>query len=167
MGPRTSGRAGSATPAVAALVRAGVPYRLHRIGHDPAVTAYGQEAALALGVAPERVLKTLVCGAGAELVVAVVPVAGALDLRALAGVLGVKRVDLVAPAVAERATGYVVGGISPLGQRRALATVVDEGAAPWETVFVSGGRRGLEIELAPTDLVLATHGRFAAIATAR
>jgi len=127
------------------------------------VTAYGLEAAQALQVEPDRVLKTLVCEVGRELAVAVVPVTADLDLKVLAATLGAKRADLAEPAVAERATGYVVGGISPIAQKRRLPTVIDQTATVWDTVFVSGGRRGLEIELAPGDLLAITGAQAAAI----
>jgi Cys-tRNA(Pro)/Cys-tRNA(Cys) deacylase len=105
----------------------------------------------------------LVCTLGARLAVAIVPVAGELDLKALASTLGVKSASLAEPAVAERATGYIVGGISPIGQKRRLVTVIEQSATAWDTIFVSGGRRGLEIELAPGDLLAVTGGQFAAI----
>lgn len=149
-----------ATPALAVLGRAGVWHRVHRFGHDPTITAFGREAASALDVAPARVLKTLVCASGASLVLAVLPVTSELDLKLLATVLGTRSAALADPAVAERATGYVVGGISPIGSRRPLPVVVDEAAAGWQTVFVSGGRRGLEIELAPDDLLMVSGGHL-------
>jgi Cys-tRNA(Pro)/Cys-tRNA(Cys) deacylase len=157
----------AATPAIAALVRRGVDHRVHTYEHDPAARSYGQEAADAMGVDPARVFKTLVAAVGSSLVVAVVPVTGELDLKALASAVGAKRADMADGAAAERATGYVLGGISPLGQKRSLATVVDESASTWDTVFVSGGRRGLEIELRPSDLVAATSARVAPIGRAR
>lgn len=154
----------SATPAVTTLVRAGVAHRVHNIGHDPRTTAYGQEAARALEVDAERVFKTLVCSVGPELAVGVVPVTGELDLKAMASSLGGKSADLADATSAERSTGYVIGGISPIGQKRRLRTVIDQSASGWNTIFVSGGRRGLEIELAPADLVAVTDGQFASIA---
>jgi Cys-tRNA(Pro)/Cys-tRNA(Cys) deacylase len=157
----------AATPAIAALVRSGVGHRVHTYDHDPAARSYGQEAADAMGVDPGRVFKTLLASAGSSLVVAVVPVTGELDLKALAAAVGAKRAEMADGAVAERATGYVLGGISPLGQKRALATVVDSTAESWETIYVSGGRRGLEIELRPADLVAATSARVAPIGRAR
>jgi Cys-tRNA(Pro)/Cys-tRNA(Cys) deacylase len=138
------------------LERSGCSYSLHRYFHDPQSSAYGEEAAAALDVAPTRVFKTLVAQADADLVTAVVPVAGRLDLKALAAAVGAKRAVMADPSVAERATGYVLGGLSPLGQRRRLATVVDTSALSQPTVFVSAGRRGLEIELGPEDLVRLT-----------
>ena len=124
--------------------------------YEPGPGAYGTAGAAALGVDPDRMLKTLLADLDGELVCAVVPVSGALDLKALAAVLGGKRAVMAEPARAERSSGYVVGGISPLGQRTALRTVVDETAELHETVHVSGGRRGLSVELAPGDLVRLT-----------
>lgn len=142
------------TPAVNAARRAGIPFTLHEYRHDPRAESYGLEAAEALGVDVARVFKTLVAAPeGQGLWVAVVPVVGLLDLKALAQVAGAKRATMADPKAAERATGYVVGGISPLGQRQRLATVVDASALRFGTIFVSAGRRGLEIELAPGDLV--------------
>lgn len=161
------------TPAVAALNAAGIPHTLHPYTHDPATDSYGLEAAQVLGVDPARVLKTLVVDTGGPgsgngstgaLAVAVVPVAGHLDLKAVAAALGVKHVRMADPAAAQRATGYVVGGISPLGQRRRHRTLVDASALDHDTVLVSGGRRGLDVELAPTDLVRACDATVAAIA---
>ncbi|MFF2654358.1 Cys-tRNA(Pro) deacylase [Streptomyces sp. NPDC058045] len=143
------------TPATVALTGAGVAFTVHSYVHDPAHPSYGEEAAEALGVPPERVFKTLVAEVDGALTVAVVPVAGSLDLKALAAAVGGKRAAMADPAAAERATGYVRGGISPLGQRRRLPTVLDASAAEHPTICVSGGRRGLEVELSPTDL--ATH----------
>ena len=150
-------------PAVAAVVRAGVAHTVHEVGHDPTVTAYGKEAAGALGVEPGRVFKTLVASVDGKLVVAVVPVTGELSLKALAAAVGAKTAEMAEAATAERATGYVVGGISPIGQKRHLPTLVDVSAARWGTIFVSGGRRGLELELVPSDLVRLTNGRLASI----
>lgn len=158
-------RSSQPTPAVAVLAEAGIPHQLRPYEHDPASgLPYGEEAARALGVAAERVFKTLVVNADDALAVAVVPVTGAVDLKALARALGVKRTTMAEPAAAERATGYVVGGISPLGQRQRLRTVVDASAQGFRTVFVSGGRRGLDIELAPGDLVALTSATTAVIA---
>ena len=151
------------TPAVAVVVRAGVAHTVHEVGHDPTVTAYGKEAAGALGVEPGRVFKTLVASVDGKLVVAVVPVTGELSLKALAAAVGAKTAEMAEAATAERATGYVVGGISPIGQKRHLPTLVDVSAARWGTIFVSGGRRGLELELVPSDLVRLTNGRLASI----
>ncbi|GGX61354.1 Cys-tRNA(Pro) deacylase [Streptomyces fructofermentans] len=140
------------TPATVALAAAGVEFTVHAYEHDPAHPSYGEEAAEAMGVSPDRVFKTLVADVDGELVVAVVPVAGSLDLKALAAAVGGKRAAMADPAAAERTTGYVRGGISPLGQRRRLRTVLDASAASHATVCVSAGRRGLEVELAPDDL---------------
>lgn len=144
------------TPATVALGAAGVPFTVHSYEHDPAAASYGEEASQAMGVAPERVFKTLVADVDGALTVAVVPVAGSLDLKALAAAAGGKRAAMADPAAAERTTGYVRGGISPLGQRKRLATVIDASALGHPTVFVSAGRRGLEVELAPRDLVRLT-----------
>lgn len=149
-------RATGGTPATDALVAAGVPFTLHAYEHDPRAASYGLEAAEALGVEPERVFKTLLVDVGstrAELAVGVVPVSGRLDLKAIAGALGAKRAVMADPAVACRATGYVVGGISPLGQRALLPTVLDETAQLFDTILVSAGKRGLDLEVAPDDLV--------------
>ncbi|MGO9150245.1 MAG: Cys-tRNA(Pro) deacylase [Acidimicrobiales bacterium] len=154
-----------ATPAVEVLVSSGTAHRLHEYTHDPAAS-YGREAAQAIGTEPDRVFKTLVTAVAGRLAVAVIPVTAELDLKAMAYALGVKKVTMAEPAAAERATGYVVGGISPLGQKRRLSTVVDESAAGWPTVFVSGGRRGLELEIAPADLVALTGASFAPVARA-
>jgi Cys-tRNA(Pro)/Cys-tRNA(Cys) deacylase len=147
-----------------ALNRAGVAYTLHPYAHDDATTAYGEEAAAALGVDPARLFKTLLADVGGELVVAVVPVALRLDLKALAALLGVKRAAMADPAAATRSTGYVLGGISPLGQRTRLRTVVDDSAAHHASVYVSAGRRGLQVELAPADLVAVTGAVFGPVA---
>ncbi len=136
------------TPATVALTKAGVPFTVHPYEHDPGAPSYGLEAADALGLPAEQVFKTLLAQVDDRLVVAVVPVSGNLDLKALAAALGGKRATMADPAVAERTTGYVLGGISPLGQRKALPTIVDETALGFETVYVSGGRRGLDIGLA-------------------
>ena len=155
---------GGPTPAVEALQRAGVAHRLHRYEHDPATASYGEEAATVLDVDPARVLKTLVVEVDGRLVVAVVPVSGLLDLRALAVVVGGKRAALAGVDAAQRATGYVVGAISPVGQKRRLPVFVDRSVAGHESVFVSAGRRGLEIELAPGDLVAVTGATVAVLA---
>ncbi|MEV7864799.1 Cys-tRNA(Pro) deacylase [Streptomyces sp. NPDC088124] len=144
------------TPATVALTAAGTAYTLHAYEHDPASPSYGEEAARALGVSADRVFKTLVADVDGELTVAVVPVAGSLDLKALAAAVGGKRATMADPAAAERTTGYVRGGISPLGQRKRLRTVLDASARAHPTVCVSAGRRGLEVELAPEDLAALT-----------
>ena len=134
------------TPAIAALVRARNRALGHAYEHDPSVESFGEEAAEAMGVDAGRVFKTLVASTGDAFVVAVVPVPAMLDLKALAGAIGAKRAEMAEPAAAERTTGYLVGAISPVGQKRALDTILDESALAWDTVFCSGGRRGLEIE---------------------
>lgn len=139
-------------------------FRIHEYEHDPAAESYGLEAALKLGVAPERVFKTLVANVDADLVVAIVPVACTLDLKALASATNGKRAAMAEMRAAERATGYVAGGISPLGQKKRLRTVLDESALQHETVFVSAGRRGLELELSPHDLSRLTSAVIAPIA---
>lgn len=144
------------TPATVALTRAGIGFTLHGYTHDPRVLAYGPEAAEALGLEPARVFKTLMVSVDDTLAVAVVPVSGSLDLKALARALGGSRAVLADKVAAERATGYVVGGISPVGQKRAHPTVVDSTALDHATVFVSAGRRGLDLEIAPADLVTIT-----------
>lgn len=154
---------GGATPATTALDRAGVSFTMHRFQHDPAAPSYGLEAAEAIGVQADRVFKTLLADVDGRLVVAVVPVVGSLDLKALATATGGKRAAMAASAAAERATGYVVGGISPLGQRRRLPTVVDASAIEFGTVYVSAGRRGLDIGLAPADLIRLTGATTARI----
>jgi len=141
------------TPATVALERAGIAFTVHAYDHDPRSASYGLEAADALGLDPDAVFKTLLADVDGELVVAVVPVSGQLDLKALASVLGGKRAAMADPAVAERTTGYVVGGISPIGQRKRLRTVVDESATTRPAVYVSGGRRGVDLGLDPADLV--------------
>jgi Cys-tRNA(Pro)/Cys-tRNA(Cys) deacylase len=152
------------TPATVVLTAAGIAFREHPYHHDPATTNYGLEAASALGLDPDRVFKTLLAEVDGRLVVGIVPVTGKLDLKALAAAVGGKRAEMADPAVAERKTGYVVGGISPIGQKTSLPTVLDETAELWETVYVSGGKRGLDLELAPADLVRATSAIVADIA---
>ncbi|MFI9149067.1 Cys-tRNA(Pro) deacylase [Streptomyces sp. NPDC053367] len=151
------------TPATVALTAAGVEYTVHSYEHDPSHPSYGEEAAEAMGVSPDRVFKTLVADVDGSLTVAVVPVAGSLDLKALASALGGKKAVMADPALAERTTGYVRGGISPLGQRKKLPTVLDESASSHATICVSAGRRGLEVELAPGDLVSLTGAVVAAV----
>jgi Cys-tRNA(Pro)/Cys-tRNA(Cys) deacylase len=158
--PRPSG----ATAAIRALEEAGASFVLHPYEHDPRATSYGVEAAQALGIPEARVFKTLVVDADGRLVVAIVPVSGLLDLKALARTLGVRKAALADPSAAERATGYVVGGISPLGQKRAHPTVLDASALAHETVLVSAGRRGLDVELASAELVTLTSAQVAVIA---
>ncbi len=153
------------TPATALLTRAHVTHRLHPYDHDPRAEAYGDEAAAALGVEPERLFKTLIAQVEAGLACAVVPVAGKLNLKAFAAAVGAKRATMADPAAAARATGYVVGGISPLAQKSRLPVVVDESATLFDTVFVSAGRRGLQVELAPDDLIALCAATVADIAT--
>lgn len=153
----------SGTPAVVALQRAGIEHTLHPYEHLDDATAFGEEAAAALGVDPHRMFKTLVADTGNRLVVAVVPVAARLDLKALASEVGAKRAQLADPAAAERSSGYVVGGISPIGQRTPLTTIVDVSAEDFDTIHVSAGRRGLQVELAPAELVRLTDARLAPI----
>ena len=157
--------AGAGTPALVALATAGIAHTAHAYEHDPATPlGYGLEAAHALGVEPERVFKTLLTNVDGRLVVAVVPVTTTLDLKALASAAGGKKAAMAERAAAERATGYVIGGISPLGQKTALPTVVDESVWLFDTVLVSGGRRGLDVELAPEDLVRLTAATVADVA---
>lgn len=153
------------TPAIAALVRGRVAHTLHPYRHDPGSTAFGDEAVAALGLDAHRVFKTLVASVDGGLAVGVVPVAAQLDLKALAAALHGKRAAMAAVADAERSSGYVAGGISPLGQRKPLRTVVDSSAERFGTVFVSAGRRGLQVELAPADLIRLTRAVTAPIAT--
>ena len=144
------------TPAILTARKAGFPFQTHEYQHDPAVSSYGLEAAEALQVEPARVFKTLVItldGDAKKLAVGIVPVMQQLDVKALAKAVGAKKAEMADPKQAERTTGYLLGGISPLGQKRKLPTVLDESALGFETIFVSGGRRGLEIELCPSHLM--------------
>jgi Cys-tRNA(Pro)/Cys-tRNA(Cys) deacylase len=152
------------TPAVVALRSAGVAFTVHDYAHDPRSESFGLEAASELGLDPDRVYKTRMASADGRLVVAVVPVSGRLDLKALARAVGARKAAMADPSAAERATGYVVGGISPLGQKRPHLTVLDASARDHETVLVSAGRRGLDVEVAPDDLVTLTSATVAAIA---
>ncbi len=154
--------AGKGTPAIVAAERAGIAFTVHEYEHDASAASYGMEAAEKLGVDPARVFKTLVADVGGTLTVAIVPVASQLDLRALG-----KRSSLADPRLAERTTGYVAGGISPIGQRKRLPTVLDESALAFETIHVSAGRRGLEVELDPADLLVLTGGKALPIAAWR
>jgi Cys-tRNA(Pro)/Cys-tRNA(Cys) deacylase len=151
------------TRATEQLARLGIRHVLHRYSHDPRHPSYGQEASEALGVPADRVFKTLVADVDGRLTVAVVPVAGSLDLKALATAVGGKKAVMADPGQAERASGYVTGGIAPVGLRRSLPVVVDETALQHATVFCSAGQRGLEIELAPADLIAAAEARTAPI----
>ncbi len=153
----------ASTPAFAALSSAGIAFMPHAYEHDPRAESFGLEAADSLGVDPDRVFKTLLADVDGELCVGVVPVTGSLDLKAMAAALGAKKARMADPERAERATGYVVGGISPLGQKRRHSTVLDASAEGWDTIFVSAGRRGLEAELAPVDLVRLTDALVAPI----
>ncbi|MFD3802703.1 Cys-tRNA(Pro) deacylase [Streptomyces sp. NPDC058611] len=152
------------TPAIVALTAAGVSFATHAYEHDPAHPSYGEEAAEAMGVSPAQVFKTLVTDVDGVLTVAVVPVSGSLDLKALATAVGGKRAAMADPVLAERTTGYVRGGISPLGQRKRLRTVLDASASDRATICVSAGRRGLEVELSPADLAALTGAVLAPIA---
>jgi len=154
--------AGKGTPATVAAEKAGVAFSVHEYEHDPKAPSYGLEAADKLGVDPARVFKTLVADVDGTHTVAIVPVEAELDLKALG-----KRAAMAKPADAERITGYVTGGISPLGQRKRLPLVLDESALAYDTIHVSAGRRGLEIELAPADLLALTGGEARPIAARR
>jgi Cys-tRNA(Pro)/Cys-tRNA(Cys) deacylase len=152
------------TPATVALTAAGIPFTEHAYDHDPANRRFGEEAASALGLDPGQVFKTLLVDVDGSLVVAIVPVTGTLDLGALAASMRGKRAVMADPALAQRKTGYLVGGISPIGQKTTLPTVIDETAELYDTVFVSGGRRGFDLELAPADLIAITRATVAPIA---
>jgi Cys-tRNA(Pro)/Cys-tRNA(Cys) deacylase len=156
-----AGRGG--TRATELLARLGIPHTVHRYEHDPRHPSYGREASEALSVPPERVFKTLVADVDGQLTVGVVPVAGNLDLKALAAAVGGKRAVLADPVQAERSSGYVTGGITPIGLRKRLPVVVDETALQYATVYCSAGQRGLEIELGPADLIKVAGARTAAI----
>jgi Cys-tRNA(Pro)/Cys-tRNA(Cys) deacylase len=158
-----SRRGAGGTPATVALTKAGIAFTEHAYAHDPAAASYGLEAAEILGLDPARVFKTLLASVDGRLVVGIVPVSGQLDLKAVAAAVGGKRATMADPAAAERATGYVVGGISPVGQKRAHPTVLDDSALACDVVYVSGGRRGLDLGLSPTDLVRVTRATVAPI----
>lgn len=154
------------TPAINAAKKAKIAYTVKEYAHDPNHGSYGEEAAQALGISPDQVFKTLLVaidGDNKQLAVGVVPVSGSLNLKAIAAALGCKKVTMADPVAAQRATGYVVGGISPLGQKKRLPMVIDHSAQAFERICVSAGRRGLEIELAAVDLAQLTGGQFAPI----
>lgn len=159
----------ASTPATTVLDTAGIAYTVHTFEHDDVrskeLGGFGKETAAVLGIEEERLFKTLIAQVGKELVVGVVPVSGHLDLKALAKVVGGKKAEMAPHAAAERSTGYVAGGISPLGQRTRLRTVIDETAELFDTVLVSGGKRGFQVELAPSDLITVTGAVVAPIAT--
>ena len=155
--------AGRGTTATVVLERAGISFTVHEYAHDPRHESYGRQASQALGIPPERVFKTLIAAVDGTLVAGVVPVTGQLDLKALAAAAGGKKAAMAPVAAAERATGYVAGGISPVGQRKRLPVLIDSSAMSFGTVFCSAGRRGLEIELAPADLVRAAAATVARI----
>jgi Cys-tRNA(Pro)/Cys-tRNA(Cys) deacylase len=157
-------RPASGTPALLVLQRAGVEHSVHTYDHDPATTHYGLEAAAALGLNPACVFKTLLAEVDGHPVVAIVPVDRTLDLKALAATRGGKRARMMEVSAAERLTGYVAGGISPLGQRTALPTVLDASALGQPVIYVSGGRRGLDIAVAPGDLVSLVGATYAPVA---
>lgn len=156
-------RGAGGTPATVALSAAGIGFEVRSYQHDPRAESYGLEAAEALDVDPARVFKTLLASLDGSLVVGIVPVTGQLDLKALARALGGSKAVMAEVAAAERATGYVAGGISPVGQKRLHRTVLDTTALDHDTILVSGGRRGFDIELAPTDLVAITRAVTATI----
>ena len=158
-------RSPAGTPALVALQRSGLPHTLGDYDHDPAVSNFGLEAAEALGLDPAVVFKTLLAEVDGAPTVAIVPVTGQLDLKALAAARGGKRARMMEVAAAERLTGYVVGGISPIGQRTASPTVLDASASELPMIYVSGGRRGLDVGLAPADLITLTAATYARIAT--
>jgi Cys-tRNA(Pro)/Cys-tRNA(Cys) deacylase len=155
------------TPATAALNAAGIRFIEHSYDHDPANTNFGLEAAGALGIEADRVFKTLLVDVDGALAVGIVPVTGTLDLKAIAAALGGKRAEMADTALAQRRTGYVLGGISPIGQKIPHPTVLDDTAELFDTIFVSGGRRGFDIELSPADLVRITSALLADIGRPR
>ena len=152
------------TPALVELKRLGISFEIHEYDHDPAAPSFGLEAAEKLGLPADQIFKTLVADVDGAHVVAIVPVNHQVSLKLLAKAVGGKKAAMADPAIAQRITGYVVGGISPIGQKKKLTTVLDETAELFDTVLVSGGRRGLDIELAPSDLVRATDAIIAEIA---
>lgn len=162
--PKKSGkRSDGGTPATVALTRAGVPFTVHTYQHDPTADSFGLEAAQRLGLDPARVFKTLFAAVDGGLVVGIVPVSTRLDLKAVASAVGGKRAAMADPAAAERSSGYVLGGISPVGHKRSHPTVLDESARRHATVYVSGGKRGMEVEITPADLLRVTEATTAPI----
>ena len=154
------------TPATQVVKKAGINFKIHEYPHDAAASSYGEEAAALLGVDPSRVFKTLLLATNdKKLAVAIVPVNKQLSLKAIAKTLGAKKVNMANPLEAEKATGYILGGISPLGQKKRLPFIIDNSIKHFETIYVSGGRRGLEIELEPTDLVSLCSAKLAKIRT--
>ena len=152
------------TPAIQDAKRARIPYEVRESDHDPRAESYGEEAAEKLGVDPNRVFKTLVVASDdGNLAVAVLPVSRHLDLKRFAKALGTKKATMADKRAVERTTGYVLGGVSPVGQKKPLKTLIDSSASDWDTVLVSAGRRGLQIELSPNDLSALTNGRFATL----
>ncbi len=153
------------TPAIDLLKKQRAEHRVHSYQHDPKAPSYGLEAAEKLGLEPARVFKTLLAATEkGELLVAVVPVAGSLDLKALASAAGAKKAEMADPQAAQRSTGYLLGGISPLGQKKRLRTFIDQSAGQWPSIYVSAGRRGLEVELSASVLAELTAGQFAELA---
>ncbi|MBM7050684.1 Cys-tRNA(Pro) deacylase [Rothia sp. ZJ1223] len=159
-------KAGAATAAISLLTKQGIDFQVLEYEHEDGNTNFGVEAAQKLGRDPEQVYKTLMINHDKDYAVAIVPVDGKLNLKNAAAALGWKSAKLANPAVAQKRTGYVVGGISPLGQKVAHPTLLDEGAQLFDTVLVSGGKRGCDVELAPTDLLTLTSGQYADIALA-
>lgn len=154
------------TPAIHSAKQAGFAFQLHEYDHDPAAPSYGLEAAEKLSIAAEQVFKTLVVKLdGKQLAVGIVPVTGQLSLKQIAKAAGAKKAAMAEPSEVERATGYVLGGVSPLGQKKSLVTFIDHSAEAFATIYVSAGRRGLEIELAPGDLAKLSRARFVPLAT--
>lgn len=149
------------TPALRKLEQFKIAFKLHEYQHDENAEAFGLEAAEKLSLPPERVFKTLVVEADKKLAFAIIPVAEKLSLKKIASALGAKSADMADPVAAERATGYVVGGISPLGGRKRMAAVLNDSALQYDTVFLSAGRRGLQMELKPADLIRATEAKVA------